>query len=70
VVFVPASGGTPRLVSGGTDWRKAPVARSLGWTPGGKARVRVYREAHHSRIVLFDPRVRPRAPWPGRPDGC
>jgi len=70
VVFVPASGGRPRLVTGGTDWRHAPVTRSLGWMPGGKARVRVYRDVHRSRIVLFDPRVRPRAPRPVRPTGC
>jgi hypothetical protein len=61
-VFVRASGGEPGLVTGETDWRKAPIARSLGWTRGGKARVRLYTswkrwhiEPRRPRIFAFDP---------------
>jgi hypothetical protein len=41
-VFVPLGAGTPRVVTGQLDRRKAPISRPLGWTPDGKARVRVF----------------------------
>jgi hypothetical protein len=56
-VFVPLGGGTPRVVTGQLDWRKAPISRPLGWTHDGKARVRVFGERG---VQLIDPRsVRP-----------
>lgn len=62
VVFVPAEGGKPRLVTGDRDWRKAPQAHALGWTRDGKARVALYTtwRGHrigplHPRRFLFDP---------------
>ena len=77
VVFVPVDTGEPRLVTGERDWRKAPVARALGWTPDGKARVRIYRSwrGHritptHPRTFLFDPRVPSPDPHPAASRGC
>ena len=60
-VFVPAHGGTPRIVTGHRDWRKAPISRALGWTPDGKARIRVFGKPG---IQLIDPAsvLRVRAP--------
>jgi len=62
VAFVPATGGIPRLVTGEQDWRNAPIARGVGWTRDGKARVRLYTswrgyriEPRHPRLFLFDP---------------
>jgi hypothetical protein len=53
-VFVPAQGGTPRVVTGQRDWRKAPISRPLGWTHHGKARVRVFGKPG---VQLIDPHV-------------
>jgi hypothetical protein len=77
VVFVPAAGGTPRVVTGERDWRKAPGARPLGWTRDGKARVRVYGpwrghyvDSRHGTVFLFDPRVNAGDVKPLRQSGC
>ena len=35
-VFLPVRGGTPRVVTGQLDWRKAPLSRALGWTRDAK----------------------------------
>jgi hypothetical protein len=51
-VFVPARGGKAWLVTGQADWRKAPISRPLGWTPDGKARVRVFGKRG---VQLIDP---------------
>ena len=60
-VFVPAHGGTPRIVTGHRDWRKAPISRALGWTRDGRARIRVFGKPG---IELIDPDavLRVRAP--------
>jgi hypothetical protein len=52
-VFVPVRGGTPRVVTGQLDWRKAPISRALGWTRDGKARVRVFGKRG---VQVIDPR--------------
>jgi hypothetical protein len=77
VVFVPVDTGEPRLVTGEKDWRRAPVAHALGWTRGGKARVRIYRSwrGHritptHPRTFLFDPRVPSLDAHPTASSGC
>ena len=77
VFFVPARGGKPHLVTGESDWRKAPVAHALGWTRNGKARVQIYRSWHghridptHSRVFLFDPRARIDDVHPTSSPGC
>jgi hypothetical protein len=77
VVFVPAAGGAVRLVTGERDWRKAPSARALGWTRGGKARVRLFNpwrgrpaSPTHPRTYLFDPRKPARNPHPPALRGC
>jgi hypothetical protein len=64
-VFVPMRGGTPRVVTGQLDWRKAPISRPLGWTRDGKARVEV--EGKRG-VQLIDPRSVRRLP--ARPRGC
>jgi hypothetical protein len=51
-VFVPMRGGSPRVVTGQLDWRKAPISRPLGWTRDGKARVRVFGKRG---VQLIDP---------------
>jgi hypothetical protein len=60
--FVPAMGGTPRLVTGERDWRKAPISRAVGWRRDGKARVRLYTlwrgyriDPRRPRVFIFDP---------------
>jgi hypothetical protein len=52
-VFVPLRGGTPRVVTGQLDWRKAPISRPLGWTRDGRARVKVF---GRRGVQLVDPR--------------
>ena len=61
VVFVPAGGGTPPVVTGQMDWRNAPVSDGLGWTPNGRARVHVFGRwsGHEPGIYVFDPRALP-----------
>jgi hypothetical protein len=39
--FIPFAGGTPRVVTGERDWRKAPVSYVLGWSKDGRARVKI-----------------------------
>jgi hypothetical protein len=63
-VFVPLDGGRPRVVTGESDWRKAPISRPLGWTYDGKARVQIYESwrgykvnPRHPRIFIFNPRA-------------
>jgi len=51
-VFVPLRGGTPGVVTGQLDWRKAPMSRPLGWTADGRARVRVFGKRG---VQLIDP---------------
>jgi hypothetical protein len=34
--LVPASGGSPRLVTGEADWTDAPESEALGWTTAGE----------------------------------
>jgi hypothetical protein len=77
VVFVPAGGGKPRLVTGESDWRKAPVARSLGWRRDGKARVRLYTawqghqvDPRNPSVFLFDPDLPARDAQPAEKRGC
>jgi hypothetical protein len=77
VVFVPARGGAPRLVTGEKDWRDAPVAHPLGWTQDGRARVRLYRSWRkyritpmHPRTFLFDPDAPARDARPVPATGC
>jgi hypothetical protein len=53
-VFVPARGGTPQVVTGQRDWSRAPISRPLGWTAGGKARVRIFGKRG---VQLIDPRA-------------
>jgi hypothetical protein len=76
-LFVPALGGKPRLVTGEKDWPKAPLARSLGWTHDGKARVRLYTSwkrwritPGHPRLFLFDPHKPASDAWPVVRSGC
>ncbi len=59
-VFVPLHGGKPRIVTGERSWTDAVASLPLGWTTGGKARVRVLRRwgprsEHHAGVYLFDP---------------
>jgi hypothetical protein len=75
-VFVPTDGGKPRVVTGEADWRKAPLSRGLGWTSGGKARVRLYSswgghrvDVRHPLTLLFDPNSPPRTQAVRQP-GC
>lgn len=72
VVFVSARGGTPRVVTGESDWRKAPVSRGLGWTADGKARVHVFRRwhGHEAGIYLFNPHAPARDARPVTQPGC
>jgi hypothetical protein len=51
-VFLPLRGGTPRVVTGQLDWRKAPISRALGWTRDGEARVSVFGKRG---VQLIDP---------------
>lgn len=53
-VFVSLNGGKARVVTGQKDWRKAPISYPLGWTRGGKARVRM---GGTGPIRLIDPRA-------------
>jgi len=71
-VFVSASGGKPRLVTGERDWRTAPVARALGWTSDGKARVQIFKRwrGHPPGIYRFDPQVRRHEAGPTARAGC
>jgi hypothetical protein len=39
--LVPARGGTPKPVTGESDWTKAPESVALGWTSGGEPIVRL-----------------------------
>jgi len=77
VVFVPAEGGEPKLVTGEKDWRKAPQARALGWTRDEKARVTILTAWHghritptHPRTFLFDPSVPAADAHPAQLRGC
>jgi hypothetical protein len=77
VVFVPAAGGSPRIATGERNWWQAPVAHGLGWTRGGKARVRVYTSwrGHritplHPRTFLIDPKTRVADAHPKPLRGC
>lgn len=73
VVFVSARNGTPRLVTGENDWRKAPIARALGWTREGKARVQLFTpwRGHKLGVYLFDPGAPARRnPRSAAPTGC
>jgi len=77
VVFVPVRHGSPWIATGEKDWRKAPIARALGWTSNGKARVRIYTNwrGHrmtpmHPRTFLIDPNARVADPHPARRRGC
>jgi len=76
-VFVPATGGVPRLVTGERDWRRAPISRPLGWTTGGKARVTLYTSWRgirvnpaHPKVLLFDPNAPAADARPAPPRGC
>ena len=57
VVFVPVGGGSPRIATGEKDWRKAPVARALGWTSDGKARIRLFTSWRGHRIAPLHPQA-------------
>jgi hypothetical protein len=72
VVFVSASGGTPRVVTGEADWRNAPISQGLGWTPDGRARVHVFRSwrGHEPGTYLFDPGAPARDARPVTQPGC
>ena len=72
VVFVPAAGGPVRVATGERDWRKAPSARALGWTRGGKARVRTYApwRGRPPGVYLIDPAVPAPAGKPSVQSGC
>jgi hypothetical protein len=72
VVFVSSAGGRVRVATGERDWRKAPSARALGWTRGGKARVRTYGRwrGRPPGIYLIDPAALPRAGEPSVQSGC
>jgi hypothetical protein len=72
VVFVSAGGGTPRVVTGESDWRKAPVSQGMGWTADGKARVQIFRpwRGHEAGVYVFDPRSPARDARPFPQPGC
>jgi hypothetical protein len=72
VVFVPARGGKARIATGEKDWRKAPVARALGWTRDGKARVQTYRPWHGRPpgVYLLDPTRPAGDAHPSAKTGC
>jgi hypothetical protein len=75
-VFVPATGGKPRIVTGEADWRKAPPTYPLGWTPSGKARVRLLgawrgiSATKHQPVLLFDPKAPTTDAHPAPRGGC
>jgi hypothetical protein len=52
-VFIPLDGGTPRVVTGQRDWRKAPISRPLGWTSTGLARITIFGKRG---VKLIDPK--------------
>jgi hypothetical protein len=72
VVFIPAAGGRVRVATGERDWRKAPSARALGWTPAGKARIRTYSRwrGRPPGIYVIDPETLTRAGKPSVRSGC
>ena len=72
VVFVPAAGGRVRVATGERDWRKAPSARALGWTPAGKARIQTYSRwrGRPPGIYLVDPAAPTPAGKPSTRSGC
>lgn len=41
--LVPVRGGTPRVVTGETNWAKAPMSVADGWTEDGRAIVEISR---------------------------
>ncbi len=59
-VFVPAKGGTPRIVTGERNWQNAVPSVPLGWTQAGLARVEMLRRwgpqaSRAAGVYLFDP---------------
>ena len=72
VVFVAAAGGRVRVATGERDWRKAPSARALGWTPAGKARVKTYSRwrGRPPGIYVIDPAAPAPAGKPSVQSGC
>jgi hypothetical protein len=72
VVFVSTRRGAPRVVTGESDWRLAPVSRGIGWTADGKARVHIFRpwRGHEPGVYVFDPRSPAGDAHPLRQPGC
>ena len=54
--FIPVRGGTPRAVTGETDWTNAPSSTADGWTEDGRAIVETWRGdcglPFHRRLYL------------------
>jgi hypothetical protein len=72
VVFVPVAVGRVRVATGERDWREAPSARALGWTPTGKARLRTYSRwrGRPPGIYVIDPAAPAPAGKPSVQSGC
>jgi hypothetical protein len=49
--FVPVAGGSPRFVTGGSDWMKAPPSIADGWTKDGRAIVELRPDACSGRTM-------------------
>ena len=62
--FVPATGGTPRPVTGGRDWKqRSPESIARGWAVDGRARVDVLESGcspdfERPGLYLIDPETR------------
>jgi hypothetical protein len=51
--FIPVAGGSPRFVTGGSDWTKAPPSIADGWTEDGRAVVELPRHACNGRTMRY-----------------